>query len=173
MRSSAALCPSRGFHVWMLRTAEEAQLRLPLRYPVSNQKRPRLRRVKVTLSAAKRGARVGGVRQKARPGEICLRIHRREDQGTWGLAREDGRPPKMNVKNRRSSAVTVPAVSPASAIIHQRLWQKLRVEELRGGGEREPWGTSLHPGREKRPASKRKQMWLFRRPNRAGWWCAE
>jgi len=44
----------------------------------------------------------------------------------------------MNVKNRRSSAVTVRAVSPASATIHQKLWQKLRVEELRGGGGREP-----------------------------------
>jgi len=44
----------------------------------------------------------------------------------------------MNVKNRRSSAVTVPAVSTASAIIHQKLWQKLRVEEHRGDGEREP-----------------------------------
>jgi hypothetical protein len=42
----------------------------------------------------------------------------------------------MNVKNRRSSAVTVPVISPASAIIHQKLWQKL--EEHRGDGEREP-----------------------------------
>lgn len=30
-------------------------------------------------------------------------------------------PPEMIVKNRRSSAVTVRAVSPASAIIHQEL----------------------------------------------------
>ena len=45
-------------------------------------------------------------------------------------------PPKMNVKNRRSSAVTVRALSPASTIIHPKLWQKL--EELLGGGEREP-----------------------------------
>ena len=44
--------------------------------------------------------------------------------------------PMMNVKNRRSSAVTVPVISPASAIIHQKLWQKL--EEHRGDGEREP-----------------------------------
>ncbi len=29
-----------------------------------------------------------------------------------------------DVKNRRSSAVTVPAISPASAIIDQKLWQK-------------------------------------------------
>jgi len=36
---------------------------------------------------------------------------------------------RMHVKNRRRSAVTVPAVSPASAIIHQELWQKLRVKE--------------------------------------------
>jgi TATA-binding protein-associated factor Taf7 len=48
--------------------------------------------------------------------------------------------PMMNVKNRRSRALTVPAISPASAIIHQKLWQKLRVEEHRGGGEREPGG---------------------------------
>src|ERR1035441_1560699 len=80
-------------------------------------------------------------------------------------------PQKMNVKNRRSSAVTVPAVSPACAIIHQKLWQKL--EELRGGGEREGWEAWLLPGREKRRASGRKQVRLLRRPNRAGWWCAE
>jgi hypothetical protein len=43
-------------------------------------------------------------------------------------------PAKMNVKNGRSSAVTVPAISPASAIIHQKPWQKL--EEQRGSGER-------------------------------------
>jgi hypothetical protein len=49
---------------------------------------------------------------------------------------EPSSPPKMNVKNRRSSAVTVPAVSPASAIIHRKLWQKL--EEYRRGGERVP-----------------------------------
>jgi hypothetical protein len=55
-----------------------------------------------------------------------------------GLPRGDARPPKMNLKNPRSSAVTVPAISPASAIIHQKLWQKL--EEHRGGGEREPGG---------------------------------
>ena len=42
----------------------------------------------------------------------------------------------MNVNNRRSSAVTVRAISPASAIVHQELWQKLRVEEHRGGGAR-------------------------------------
>src|SRR2546422_4693734 len=110
------------------------------------------RRLQVTLSAANLGARVGGDHEKARPGGICLCINGREDQGTWRLAREDGRPPRMNVKNRRSSAVTVPAISPASAIIHQKLWQKLwqklRVEELRGGGEREPRGTWLLPGRE-------------------------
>jgi hypothetical protein len=46
--------------------------------------------------------------------------------------------PKMNAKIRRSSAVTVPAISPASAIVHQELWQKL--EERRGGGERELGG---------------------------------
>ena len=46
----------------------------------------------------------------------------------------------MNVKNRRSNAVTVPVISPASAIIHQKLWQRLRVEQHRGGGERESGG---------------------------------
>jgi hypothetical protein len=64
--------------------------------------------------------------------------------------------PKMNVKNRWSRAVMVPPVSPASAIVHQILWRKPRVEEHRGGEEREPWGTSSHPGREKRQASERK-----------------
>ena len=47
--------------------------------------------MQVTLSAAKIGARVGAVHEKARPGGICLCINRREDQGTWGLAREDAR----------------------------------------------------------------------------------
>jgi hypothetical protein len=49
------------------------------------------RTLQVTLSAAKIGARVGAVREKARPGGICLCIDRREDKGTWGLAREDAR----------------------------------------------------------------------------------
>ena len=70
----------------------------------------------------------------------------------------------MNVKSRRSSAVTVPAVSPASAITHQKLWQKLRVEALRGGGEREPWGMSFHPGREKLRASERELVGAVREP---------
>jgi len=35
-------------------------------------------------------------------------------------------PQRMNVNNRRSRAVTVPAISPASAIIPQKPWQKLR-----------------------------------------------
>ena len=65
----------------------------------------------------------------------------------------------MNVKYRRSSVVTVPAISPASATIHQKLWQKL--EELRGDGEREPWGTSLHPGREKRRLQKGNRYGYF------------
>ena len=55
-----------------------------------------LRRLQVTLSAAKLGARVGAVHEKARPGGICLCIHRREDQGTWGLAREDARESARN-----------------------------------------------------------------------------
>jgi hypothetical protein len=55
-----------------------------------------LRRLQVTLGAAKVGAGVGVVHEKVRPGGICLCIHRlfvnrREDQGTWGLAREDAR----------------------------------------------------------------------------------
>jgi uncharacterized protein YndB with AHSA1/START domain len=45
-----------------------------------------LRRLQVTLSAAKIGARVGAVHDKARPGGICLCINRREDQRTWGLS---------------------------------------------------------------------------------------
>jgi len=36
-----------------------------------------------------------------------------------GMVRNRFSPPMMNVKNRRSSAVTVRAVSPASAVIHQ------------------------------------------------------
>jgi hypothetical protein len=44
----------------------------------------------------------------------------------------------INVKNGRSRAVTVPAISPASATVHQKLWQKL--EGHRGGGERESGG---------------------------------
>src|SRR5437660_1049808 len=54
------------------------------------------RRLQVTLSAAKLGARVGAVHEKARPGGICLCINRREDQGTWGLAREDARESARN-----------------------------------------------------------------------------
>jgi hypothetical protein len=50
-----------------------------------------LRRLQVTLSAAKLGARVGATHEKARPGGICLCNDRREDQETWGLAREDAR----------------------------------------------------------------------------------
>src|SRR5438445_13202681 len=50
-----------------------------------------LRRLQVTLSAAKLGARVGAVHEKARRGGICLCNHRRQDHGTWGLAREDAR----------------------------------------------------------------------------------
>jgi hypothetical protein len=50
----------------------------------------------------------------------------------------------MNVNNRRSSAVTIRAVSPASAMIHQKLWQKL--EEHRGGGERESGGLQKRGG---------------------------
>src|SRR6266849_1184911 len=52
---------------------------------------PALRRLQVTLSAAKLGARVGAVHENERPGGICLCIHRPEDQATWGLAREDAR----------------------------------------------------------------------------------
>src|SRR5205809_8102665 len=63
---------------------------------LSNQKRLPLAEVQVTLSAAKIGARVGGVHEKARPGGICLCINRREDQGTWGLAREDARESARN-----------------------------------------------------------------------------
>src|SRR5437667_12882835 len=61
--------------------------------PMSNQSRRgfHLRRLQVTLSAAKLGARVGAAHEKARPGGICLCNHRRQDQGTWGLAREDAR----------------------------------------------------------------------------------
>ena len=53
-------------------------------------------RLQVTLSAAKIGVRVGAVHEKARSGEICLCINRREDQGTWGLAREDARESARN-----------------------------------------------------------------------------
>src|SRR6202051_1616527 len=45
---------------------------------------------------AKIGARVGTAHEKARPGGICLCIDRREDQGTWGLAREDARESARN-----------------------------------------------------------------------------
>src|SRR5258708_2366594 len=54
-----------------------------------------LRRLQVTLSAAKIGAR-GAVHEKASPGGVCLCINRREDQGTWGLAREDARESARN-----------------------------------------------------------------------------
>ena len=56
----------------------------------------RLQATPATLSAAKIGARVGAVHEKARPGGICLCIDRREDQGTWGLAREDARESARN-----------------------------------------------------------------------------
>ncbi len=36
----------------------------------------------------RRGQRI---HEKARPSGICFCINRREDQGTWGLAREDAR----------------------------------------------------------------------------------
>src|SRR6266700_2295879 len=49
------------------------------------------------------------------------------------------------------------------SLLHQKLWQKLRVEEHRGGGERERWGTWLLPGREKHRASERKQVRPLRR----------
>src|SRR5258705_2477387 len=49
------------------------------------------RRLQVTSSAAKLGARVGAIHEKDYPGGICLCIHRREDQRTWRLAREDAR----------------------------------------------------------------------------------
>src|SRR6266480_5911338 len=55
-----------------------------------------LRRLQITLSAAKLGARVGAVHEKAHPDGICLCINRREDQGTWGLAREDARESARN-----------------------------------------------------------------------------
>src|SRR5882762_606791 len=44
-----------------------------------------MRRVQVTLSAAKLGARVGAVHEKAGPGGICLCINRREinELGDW------------------------------------------------------------------------------------------
>ncbi len=45
-----------------------------------------MRRLQVTLRAAKLGARVGAVHERIRPDGICLCINRREDQGTWGLA---------------------------------------------------------------------------------------
>jgi hypothetical protein len=45
-------------------------------------------------------------------------------------------PPRMNVRNRRGSAVTVGAISPASATIHQKLWQKL---EEQGGADFVPF----------------------------------
>ena len=57
--------------------AEDAEARLPLAEVAGYAK------------AAKLGARVGRVHEKARAGGICLCINRREDQGTWGLARED------------------------------------------------------------------------------------
>src|SRR5271157_1148004 len=70
-----------------------------------------LRRLHVTLSAAKLGARVGAVHEKPRPGQppqeantglrggpdgIGLCTNRREDHGTWGLAREDARESARN-----------------------------------------------------------------------------
>jgi hypothetical protein len=58
---------------------------------LSNQKGFHSRKLQVTLSAAKLAARFGAVHEKARSDGICLCIHRREDQRTWGLAREDAR----------------------------------------------------------------------------------
>jgi hypothetical protein len=49
-----------------------------------------LRRLQVKPSATEIGARVAAIHMK-RPGRICLCTHRREDQGTWGLARNDAR----------------------------------------------------------------------------------
>src|ERR1700747_2629013 len=46
-----------------------------------------LRELQVTLSAAKISARVGAEHENACG--ICLCITRPQDQGTWGLARED------------------------------------------------------------------------------------
>src|SRR6266704_5477252 len=54
------------------------------------------RRLQVTLSVAKLGARVGAIYEKDRPGGISICIHRREDQRTWGLAREDARESARN-----------------------------------------------------------------------------
>src|SRR5271157_4094745 len=55
-----------------------------------------LRMLQVTLSGAKLAARVGAVHEKVRPGGLCLCIHRREDQATWRLAREDARESPRN-----------------------------------------------------------------------------
>src|ERR1700674_101152 len=50
-----------------------------------------LRRLQVTLSAAKLGARVGASHEKARPGGICLGINRRADRRTHRLAWQNAR----------------------------------------------------------------------------------
>src|SRR5258708_2912183 len=55
-------------------------------------------RLQVSLDAGKGSgrsasaeARFGAKHEKDRPGGICLCNHRCQDQGTWGLAREDAR----------------------------------------------------------------------------------
>src|ERR1017187_4454195 len=70
-----------------------------------------LRRWQVRLSAAKLVREFGAAHEEVRPGQppheantglrgdpggICLRIHRRENQATWRLAREDARESARN-----------------------------------------------------------------------------
>src|SRR5207245_3463485 len=54
-----------------------------------------LRRLQVTLSAAKLGARVGTVHEKARPGGICLCIDRRDRNADGIRRRGPARPARM------------------------------------------------------------------------------
>jgi hypothetical protein len=81
---------------------------------------------------AKIAARVGAAREKARSGRICHGIDLRENQGTWGLAREDARESAQNCTQGRSRdrrRAEVDGEVPRRYRVHGRDVQKRRQDD--------------------------------------------
>src|ERR1700722_16005398 len=99
-----------------------------------------LRRVQVTLSATKLGARVGAVHEKARPGGICLGINRREinELGDWRgkTSRKCAKlySSRRGVPDRTRFAPITSAVRrafPCSELLDYRGWPRRRLHSPR------------------------------------------
>src|SRR6266403_5618149 len=93
-RQVHAPCEAKTRNVDIRRSAKRAHRSSVLGYQDARRKRLATRVSR--MSAAKLAARIGATHEKARRGGICLCVNRREDQGTWGLAREDARESARN-----------------------------------------------------------------------------